>query len=83
MLIPGHLEILMMQAPKDSPQSRHLALFVVNWHLREEITILRLMLYGEEWLPQDSSYRLHNDNLLSKIMELEKELADDEDQLTA
>ena len=55
----------------------------MNWQLREEITILRLMLYGEEWLPQDSSYRLHNDNLLSKIMELEKELADDEDQLTA
>ena len=41
------------------------------------------MLYREECLPQDSSYRLHNDNLLSKIMELEKELADDEDQLTA
>ena len=40
------------------------------------------MLYGEEW-PQDSSYRIHNDNLLSKIMELEEELADDEDQLTA
>ena len=44
--------------------------------------ILRLMLYRVEFLPPNSLC-LHNENLLYKIKELEKELADYEDQLAA
>ena len=54
----------------------------MSWHLREEIMILRLMLYREECLHPDSIC-LHNDNLISKIVELEKELAVYEDQMSA
>ena len=55
----------------------------MSWHLIEEIMILRLMLNREECLPPDSTPCLHNENLLCKIKELEKELADFEDQLAA
>ena len=44
--------------------------------------ILRLMLYRVECLPPNTLC-LHNENLLCKIKELEKELADYEDQLAA
>ena len=54
----------------------------MSWHLREEIMILRLMLYRVECLHPDSIC-LHNDNLTSKIVELEKELAVYEDQMSA
>ena len=55
----------------------------MSWHLREEIMILRLMHYRAECLPPNTSLCLHNENLLCKIKELEKELADFEDQLAA
>ena len=45
--------------------------------------ILRLMMYRVECLPPGASVCLHNENLLCKIRELEKELADYEDQLAA
>ena len=54
----------------------------MSWHLKEEIMILRLMLYRDEYLPPDSICP-HNDNLVSKIGELEKELAIYEDQMPA
>jgi hypothetical protein len=54
----------------------------MSWHLREEIMILRLMLYRVECLRPDSICP-HNDNLISKIVELEKELAVYEDQMSA
>ena len=44
--------------------------------------ILRLMLYRVECF-RSESFCPHNDNLLSKIGELEKELADYEDQMSA
>ena len=55
----------------------------MSWHLREEIMILRLMLYREECLPSGEINCLHNENLLSKIKQLEIELSDLEDQLAA
>ena len=67
---------------ESQPISLHLALFAVSWHLREEIMILRLMLYRVECLTPNTLC-LHNENLLYKIKELEKELADYEDQLAA
>ena len=54
----------------------------MSWHLREEIMILRLMLYRVECLPPDSICP-HNDDLIRKIGELEKELAVYEDQMPA
>ena len=45
--------------------------------------ILESMLYRVECLPPDDSPCLHNENLLCKIKELKKELADYEDQLAA
>jgi hypothetical protein len=54
----------------------------MSWHLREEIMILRLMLYRVECLPPDSICP-HNDNLLTKIGELEQELSIYEDQMSA
>ena len=54
----------------------------MSWHLREEIMILRLMLCRVEFLLPDSICP-HNDNLISKIGELEKELAIYEDQMSA
>ena len=54
----------------------------MSWHLREEIMILRLMMYRVECLPPDFICP-HNDNLMSKICELEKELAMYEDQMSA
>ena len=44
--------------------------------------ILRLMLYRVEFLPPDSVCP-HNDNLMRKIGELERELAIYEDQMSA
>tara|TARA_B100001741_G_scaffold97237_1_gene79655 strand:+ start:336 stop:500 length:165 start_codon:yes stop_codon:yes gene_type:complete len=54
----------------------------MSWHLREEIMILRLMLYRVECLPPDSICP-HNDHLMSKIVALEKELVIYEDQMPA
>ena len=51
--------------------------------LKKEIDINRLMLYREEYLPSRDSACLHNENLLSKIKQLEIELSDLEDQLAA
>ena len=68
------------------PQSRDLAFCVVGSYrdfLKEEIDINRLMLYREECLPSGQSTCLHNENLLSKIKQLEIELSDLEDQLAA
>ena len=68
------------------PQSLGLALYVVGSYrdfLKDEIHINRLMLYREECLPSGDSTCLHNENLLSKIKQLEIELSDLEDQLAA
>ena len=68
------------------PESLHLALYVVGSYrdfLREEIDINRLMLYREECLPSGGQTCLQNENLLSKINQLEIELSDLEDQLAA
>lgn len=68
------------------PQSRDLALYVVGSYrdfLKGEIDINRLMLYREECLPSGNRTCLHNENLLSKIKQLEIELSDLEDQLAA
>ena len=68
------------------PQSCDLAFYVVGSYrdfLKEEIDINRLMLYREECLPSGDSTCLHNENLLSKIKQLEIELSDLEDQLAA
>ena len=68
------------------PESRDLALYVVGSYrdfLKEEIDINRLMLYREECLPSRDRTCLHNENLLSKIKQLEIELSDLEDQLAA
>ena len=68
------------------PQSRDLALYVVGSYrdfLKEEIDINRLMLYREECRSTGDSLCLHNENLLSKIKQLEIELSDLEDQLAA
>ena len=68
------------------PQSRDLALYVVGSYrdfLKEEIDINRLMLYRGECLPSGDRTCLHNENLLSKIKQLEIELSDLEDQLAA
>ncbi|WP_303535217.1 hypothetical protein [Synechococcus sp. YX-04-1] len=51
--------------------------------LKEEIDINRLMLYRVECLPSGDRTCLHNENLLSKIKQLEIELSDLEDQLAA
>ena len=67
------------------PESRDLALYVVGSYrdfLKEEIDINRLMLYREELLPP-GSVCLHNENLLSKIKQLEIELSDLDDQLAS
>ena len=74
----------MMRAPKVSITISAVSSFFfgMSWHLREEIMILRLMLYRVECLPPDFIC-LHNDNLMSKIGELEKELALYEDQMSA
>ena len=68
------------------PESRDLALYVVGSYrdfLKEEIDINRIMLYREDCLPSGDITCLHNENLLSKIKQLEIELADLEDQLAA
>ena len=68
------------------PQSWDLAFYVVGSYrdfLKEEIDINRLILYREECLPSGDSTCLHNENLLSKIKQLEIELSDLEDQLAA
>ena len=68
------------------PESWDLALYVVSSYrdfLKEEIDINRLMLYREEYLPSGDRNCLHNENLFSKIKQLEIELADLEDQLAA
>ena len=68
------------------PQSWDLAFYVVGSYrdfLKEEIDINRLMLYREECIHPDTRPCLHNENLLCKIGELEKELADYKDQLAA
>ena len=68
------------------PESRDLAVYVVGSYrdfLKEEIDISRLMLYREECLPSGGRTCLHNENLLSKINQLEIELSDLEDQLAA
>ena len=54
----------------------------MSWHLKEEIMILRFMFYRVECLTLDSICP-HNDNLMSKTRELEKELAIYEDQMSA
>ena len=55
----------------------------MSWHLREELMIHQLMLYREECIHPNEMPCLHNVNLLCKISELKKELADYEDQLAA
>lgn len=68
------------------PESRNLALYVVGSYrdfLKEEIDINRFMLYREELLPPGGSVCLHNENLLSKIKQLEIELSDLDDQLAS
>ena len=68
------------------PESRDLALYVVGSYrdfLKEEIDINRLMLYREDCLPSGDIACLHNENLLSKIKQLEIELSDLEDQQAA
>ena len=68
------------------PESRDLVLCVVGSYrdfLKEEIDINRLMLYREESLPSGGRICLHNENILSKIKQLEIELSDLEDQLAA
>ena len=68
------------------PESRDLALYVVGSYrdfLKQEMDINRLMLYREECLPSEDRTCLHNQNLLSKINQLEIELSDLEDQLAA
>ena len=68
------------------PESRDLALYVVGSYrdfLREEIDINRLMLYREDCLPSGDITCLHNENLLSKIKQLEIELSDLEHQQAA
>ena len=68
------------------PESRDLAPYVVASYrdfLQEEIDINRLMLFREECLPSGDRTCLHNQNLLSKINQLEIELSDLEDQLAA
>ena len=67
-------------------ESRDLALYVVGSYrdfLKEEIDINRFMLYREECLPSGDRTCLHNENLLSKIKQLEIELSDLDDQLAA
>ena len=68
------------------PESQDLTLYVVGSYrdfLKEEIDTNRLMLYREEYLPSGHRNCLHNENLLSKIEQLEIELADLEEQLAA
>ena len=68
------------------PESRALAFYVVGSYrdfLKEEIDINRLMLYREECLTSGDRNCLHNENLFSKIKQLEIELSDFEDQLAA
>ena len=68
------------------PESWGLASYVVDSYrdfLKEEIDINRLMLYREECIHPNERPCLHNENLLCKIKELEKELADYDDQLAA
>ena len=68
------------------PESWDLALYVMGSYrdfLKEEIDINRIMLYREECLPSGEINCLHNENLLSKIKQLEIELSDLEDQLAA
>ena len=68
------------------PESWGLSLYVVGSYrdfLKEEIDINRLMLYREESLHSGGRICLHNENILSKIKQLEIELSDLEDQLAA
>ena len=51
--------------------------------LSEEIEILRLMLYRDEFLPLDPKACKHSGPLISKIEENTKELCDLDDQLAA
>lgn len=68
------------------PESWDLALYVVGScrdFLKEENDINRLMLYRNECLASGDRTCLHNENLLSKIKQLEIEISDLEDQLAA
>ena len=47
----------------------------MNESLKEEIEILRLMLYREDALPPDPSCCIHCGPILSKIVRLEQQLA--------
>jgi len=51
--------------------------------LIEEIDVNRFMLYREDCLPLSEGICLHNENILSKIKQLEIELSDFEDHLAA
>ena len=50
----------------------------MNESLKEEIEILRLMLYREDALPLDPSCCIHCGPILSKIVRLEQQLAESE-----
>ena len=51
--------------------------------LKEQIEIHRLMLYREEFLPQEPSTCIHCGPLLRKIELLQTELSDSEDKSVA
>ena len=86
MLNHEHLMILMMQRLNELAGITRPSLIVMGSYrdfLKEEIDINRIMLYREECLPSGEINCLHNENLLSKIKQLEIELSDLEDQLAA
>ena len=55
----------------------------MNESLKEDIKILRLMLYREEALPPDPGCCIHCGPILSKIVKLEQQLASSEKDAVA
>ena len=56
---------------------------IVDWYLKEQIDILRLMLYREEFIPSNQYDCPHCGPLLRKIELLHLELTKSEDQAAA
>ena len=64
-----------MQTSGDLAKISLLFQCVANQSLKEEIEVLRLMLYREDNLPQDPTCCIHSDLLLRQIELLEQQLA--------
>ena len=65
-----------MQTSRDLAKMSSLFQCVMNQSLKEEIEVLRSMLYREDYLPQDPTCCIHSGPLLRRIELLEQQLAE-------